>query len=143
MLGRIRRPRRGAANAARGNPGRAVAAWAAAAALMALAVLSGMPGTIEIPYWYLSYSQGFIRRALVGSLTMPWPAGRPLGGALHIVSATAATAALWLFATADFAWPAGMPRLDPSWIETGPTASAAATAATAPVIAGPDRRGDR
>lgn len=68
----------------------------AAAVVMGLAFISGLPGKVEIPYWYLSYSQGFIRRALVGTLTMPFLVGRPFGEALHTIAAICATADVML-----------------------------------------------
>jgi hypothetical protein len=75
-----------------GNRARQVARDASAALLMGLALISGLPGLVQVPYWYLSYSEGFIRRALLGTLTMPFLVDRPIGEAMHIIIAICATA---------------------------------------------------
>lgn len=47
---------------------------------------TGLPGeACEVPYFYLSYTEGFIRRALVGTFTLPLLAGRSLSGAMAII----------------------------------------------------------
>ena len=47
---------------------------------------TGLPGeACEVPYFYLSYTEGFIRRALVGTFTLPLLAGRSLGDAMAMI----------------------------------------------------------
>lgn len=51
-------------------------------AVAALRLASGLPSFCELPYWYLSYTEGFIRRAFVGTLTGPLLLGMPRDQAL-------------------------------------------------------------
>lgn len=67
-------------------------------ALMLARWAMGLPGLCHLPYWYLSYSEGFIRRAFVGTLTMPLLVGRPLGEVMAIVAAFGGAASIALLA---------------------------------------------
>src|SRR5581483_5321832 len=68
-------------------------------AAMALRLLSGFPPLVELPYWYLSYSEGFIRRAFIGTFMMPWLVGRPAGEAASFVVVVCGLAALGVLAS--------------------------------------------
>ena len=55
---------------------------------------TGLPGeACDVPYFYLSYTEGFIRRALVGTFTLPLLAGRSLGGAMAMIGVVNVVAA--------------------------------------------------
>ncbi len=70
------------------------------ALLLAVRWRTGLPATIwiirDLPIWYLSYSEGFIRRAFVGTFTMPFLVGQPLGEVEIIVSTLGGLACLAL-----------------------------------------------
>ena len=68
----------------------ALAAYAGPVLLFALMLArwaSGLPAVCQLPYWYLSYTEGFIRRALVGTFTLPLLVGHPLPAALVMIAA--------------------------------------------------------
>ncbi|MGH6989833.1 MAG: hypothetical protein ACREE3_08035 [Stellaceae bacterium] len=52
------------------------------------------PGTVELPYWYLSYSSGFVRRGLLGTVVSPFIVGRSLAGSVEFVALVCTAMAL-------------------------------------------------
>lgn len=85
-----------------------------AAMLMLARWASGLPPPIQIPYWYLSYSEGFIRRALLGTLTMPWLVGLSLHQAVIAIAAIGTIISFLLIATLTALFRASrLPLLDP------------------------------
>lgn len=88
--------------AAAGFAPSATASFAVVSLLMLGRWWSGFPATIQLQYWYLSYSQGLIRRGLVGTLTTPWLVGLPLPDAMFVISKICVAAALALIATLAF-----------------------------------------
>jgi hypothetical protein len=88
----------------------------AAFTLMLLRWGSGLPSRITgVPYWYLSYVEGgFIRRALIGTITTPVLVGRPLREAAVMINATCVAATLVLIATLTLLFcRSGLRLLDP------------------------------
>ena len=54
--------------------------------LAAFSYLRRFPGFVEVPYWYLTYTSGFIRRGLVGTFVSPFIVGLPPQQALVFIS---------------------------------------------------------
>jgi len=71
-------------------------------ALLAGRWVMGLPALCHVPYWYLSYTEGFIRRAFVGTFTTPLLVGRPLSQVLAMIAVFGGAATLVLLAALTF-----------------------------------------
>lgn len=67
--------------------------------LMAARLVSGFPPIVANPQWYLSYSEGFIRRGLLGTFVMPWLLGLSIPDATRVILPIVAAGAVLLFVT--------------------------------------------
>ena len=67
---------------------RAVTAWPVLFIFVITSWATGLPGWVAPRYWYLSYAEGFIRRAFLGTLISPFLLNRSFDQAMVIVAAT-------------------------------------------------------
>lgn len=79
------------------RPAALVALGFAVFVVAALSYRREFPGTVEAPYWYLSYVSGFVRRGLLGTFVSPFILGRPLHeGIVFVATLCTAMAAAFL-----------------------------------------------
>ena len=67
--------------------------------LMGVRLVSGFPPIVANPHWYLSYSEGFIRRGLLGTFVMPWLLGLSVADATRVILPIVVAAAVLLLVT--------------------------------------------
>lgn len=66
---------------------------------MGARLVSGFPPIVANPQWYLSYSEGFVRRGLLGTFVMPWLLGLSVADATRVLLPIVAAAAVLLLVT--------------------------------------------